>query len=116
MCTLVHLPYRFDPLALDQQLTPRAACTVLEGAISYKGGSVKAQCAPLLSFLCAAAVDDLTVPFEASDLEVVVPDKALELEAHRMEILRRYLHARFDTGALGGPSLRYAMLLALAAF
>ena len=27
--TLVHLPYRFVPLALYQQLTPRAACTVV---------------------------------------------------------------------------------------
>ena len=54
--TLVHLPYRFVPLALDQQLTPRAAWTVLAGAISSEGGSVEAQFAPLLSFLCAAAV------------------------------------------------------------
>ena len=38
--TLVHLPYRFVPLALDQQLTPRAAWTVLPGAILSKGGAV----------------------------------------------------------------------------
>ena len=31
--TLVHLPYRFAPLALDQKLTPRAAWMVLAGAI-----------------------------------------------------------------------------------
>ena len=31
--TLGHLPYRFVPLALDQQPTPRAAWTVLAGAI-----------------------------------------------------------------------------------
>ena len=30
--TLVHLSYRFVPLALDQQLAPRAAWTVLGGA------------------------------------------------------------------------------------
>ena len=32
--TLVHLLYRFVPLALDQHLTPRSAWTVLGGAIS----------------------------------------------------------------------------------
>ena len=32
--TLVHLLYRFVPLALDQQFTPRAAWPVLGGAIS----------------------------------------------------------------------------------
>ena len=36
--TLVHLPYRFFPLALYQQLTPRAAWMVLGGAISSEGG------------------------------------------------------------------------------
>ena len=36
--TIMHLPYRFVPLALDQQLTPRAAWTVLAGSILYKGG------------------------------------------------------------------------------
>ena len=36
--TLVHLPYRFVPLALGQQLTPRAAWTVLGGANSAEGG------------------------------------------------------------------------------
>ena len=35
--TLVHLPYRFVPLALDQQLTPRAVRTVLRGGISSEG-------------------------------------------------------------------------------
>ena len=83
--TLVHLPYRFVPLALDQQITPRAAWLVLGGAISSEGGAVKAQCAPLLSLLRAAAVEGSVIPFEASDLEVVTPDKALE--AQRMEIL-----------------------------
>ena len=34
VCTLVHLPYCFVPLALDQHLTPRAAWTVLGGVIS----------------------------------------------------------------------------------
>ena len=36
--TLVHLPYLFVPLALDQQLTPRVVWTVLGGAISSEGG------------------------------------------------------------------------------
>ena len=36
--TRVHLPYHFFPLALDQQLTHRAAWTVLGGAISSEGG------------------------------------------------------------------------------
>ena len=40
--TLVHLQYRFVPLALDQQLKPRTAWTVLGGAISFEGGGVKA--------------------------------------------------------------------------
>ena len=44
--TLVHLPYRFVPLALDQQLTPRAAWTVLVGAILSEGGGLRgAVCA-----------------------------------------------------------------------
>ena len=42
------------------------------------------------------------------------PPKALE--AQRIEILRRYLPARFDAGALGGPSAGDAMTLALSAF
>ena len=100
--TLVHLPYCFVPLALDQHLTPRVAWTVLGGAISSEGGAVEAQCAPLLSFLRAAAVEGLVIPFEASDLEVVAPDNASE--AQQIEILRRDLLARFDTGASGGPS------------
>ena len=54
------------------------------------------------------------IPFEASDLKVVAPDKVLE--AQRMEILRRDLPARFDVGALGGPSAEDAMTLALSAF
>ena len=102
VCTLVHLPYRFVPLALEQQLMPRAAWTVLGGAISSKGGAVEDQRAPLLSFLRAAAVDGLSTPFEAAELEVVTPDKALE--AQWMEILRRDLPARFDIGTSGGPS------------
>ena len=32
--TLVHLPYRFVSLTLDQHLTPQSAWTVLGGAIS----------------------------------------------------------------------------------
>ena len=43
--TLVHLLCRFVPLALDQDLTPREAWTVLGGAIMSKGGGVEAQCA-----------------------------------------------------------------------
>ena len=54
------------------------------------------------------------IPFEAADLEVVTPDKALE--AQRIEILRRDLLTRFDTGALGGLSLGDAMTLSLTAF
>ena len=96
MRTLVHLPYRFVPLALDQQLTPWDAWTVLAGAISSEGGAVEAQCAPLLSFLRAAAVEGSAIPFAPASLEVVAPDKALE--AQRMEILRRYIPARLDTG------------------
>ena len=38
VCTLVHLPYRFVPLALDQHFTPRAAWMVLGDAISSEGG------------------------------------------------------------------------------
>ena len=112
--TLVHLPYRFVPLALDQQLTPRAAWTVLVGTISSKGGAVEAQCAPLLSFLRAAAVEGSAIPFATADLKVVAPDKAPE--AQRMEILRRDLPARFNTRALGGPSPGDAMTLALTSF
>ena len=54
------------------------------------------------------------IPFEASDLEVVAPDKALE--AQRMEILQRDLPVRFNVGALGGPSAGDAMALAHSAF
>ena len=98
--TLVHLPYRFVPLALDQHLTPRAAWTVLGGAISSEGGAVETQCAPLLAFLCAAAVKGLVILFEASFLEVVALDKSLE--AQRMDILQRDHPARFNVRALGG--------------
>ena len=84
--TLVHLPYCFAALDLDQQLTPQAARTVLAGAISSEGGDVKAKCAPLLSFLRAAAVEGSAIPFATADREVVSPDKALE--AQRMYILR----------------------------
>ena len=97
--TLVHLPYRFIPLELDQQLTPRAAWTVLAGAILSEGGAIEAQCAPLLSFMRAAAVEGLAIPFETANLEVVASDKALE--AQRMEILRRDLPAHLNTGASG---------------
>ena len=83
--TLVHLPYRFPPLALDQHLTPRAAWAVLRGTISSEGGVVETQCAPLPAFLRAAAVQVSMIPFEAADLEVVAPEKSLE--AQRMEIL-----------------------------
>ena len=54
------------------------------------------------------------ITFEASDLEVFAPDKALE--AQRMEILQRDLPARCNMGALGGPSTGDAMTLALSAF
>ena len=50
-----------------------------------RGGGVEAQCAPHISFLCAAAVEGSAILFETADLEVVTPDKALE--AQRMEIL-----------------------------
>ena len=112
--TLVHLPYRFVPLALDQHLTPRAAWTVLGGAISSEEGAVETQCVPLLAFLCAAAVKGSVILFEASDLDVVTPDKALE--AQRMDILRRYIPVLFDAEALGGASTGDAMMLALSAF
>ena len=94
--TLVHLPYRFFSLALDQQLTPQAAWTVLGGAISSEGRAVEAQYAPLLSFLYAAAVDGSAIPFEGDDLEVVTPDKALE--AQQMEILLLDLPTRIKSG------------------
>ena len=80
----------------------------------FEGGGVKAQCAPLLSFLRAAAVDGSSIAFEAADLEVVAPDKALE--AQRMEILQQDLPARFDTGALGGLLPGDSMTLSLTAF
>ena len=85
MRTLVHLPYHFAPLALNQQLTPQAAWTVLAGAISSEGGAVEAKCAPLLTFLRADAVEGSAILFATADLEVVAPDKVLE--AQRMEIL-----------------------------
>ena len=45
--TLVHLPYRFVPLALDQHLTPQAAWTVLGGAISSESSRLNAhRCSP----------------------------------------------------------------------
>ena len=59
-------------------------------------------------------VKGLVILFEASDLEVVTPDKALE--AQRMEILRKDLPVLFDAEALGGPSTGDAMMLALSAF
>ena len=83
----MHLLYRFVPLALDQHFMPRAAWKVLGGAISLEGGVIETQCAPRLAFLRAAAAKGLVIPFEASDLEVVAQDKALE--AQRMEILQR---------------------------
>ena len=52
------------------------------------------------SFLRAAAVDGSAIPFEAADLKVVTPDKALEEQ--RMEILQLDIPAHFDTGSLGG--------------
>ena len=55
------------------------------GAISSEGEGVKAQCALILSFLRAATVEGLAIPFETANLEVVAPEKALE--AQRMEIL-----------------------------
>ena len=103
VCTLVHLPYLFFPIAMDQKLTPRLAWAVLVGVILSEGGGGEAQYAPLLSFLRAAAVEGSAIPFETVDLEVVAPDKALE--AQPMEILRRELPARFEMGASGGLSL-----------
>ena len=79
-----------------------------------EGGTAEAQCAPLLAFLRAAAVEVSVIPFEASDLEVLAPDK--DLKSQRMEILRRNLPARFDTRALGGLSPGEAMTLALSTF
>ena len=38
--TIVHLPYRFVSLVLDQHLTPQAARTMLGGAISSEGASL----------------------------------------------------------------------------
>ena len=87
---------------------------MLGGAISSEGGVVETQCAPLLAILRAAAVQGSVIPFEAADLEVVAPDKYLE--AQRMDILRRDLPARFNSGALGRPSAGDAMNLALSAF
>ena len=87
---------------------------MLGGAISSEGGVVETQCAPLLSFLRAVAVEGSMIPFAAADLEVVAPYKSLK--AQWMEILRRDLPARFDVGALGGPSAGDAMTLALSAF
>ena len=76
-----------------------------------EGGDVEAQCASLLSFMRAAAVEGSAIPFATADLEFVALDKALE--AQRMEILRRDMPARFVTGASGGPSTGDAMTLAL---
>ena len=56
----------------------------------------------------------MVIPFEASDFEVIAPDKVLE--AQRMEILRRDLLARFNAGAVGWPLAGDAMTLALSAF
>ena len=114
MLTLVHLPYRFAPLALYQQLTPRAAWTVLEGAISSEGGGRRgAVCtAPFVSVRGGGG--GFGHPICDGDLEVVAPDKALE--AQRMEVLLRDLPARFNTGASGGLLLGNAMTLALTAF
>ena len=72
-------------MALDQHLTPQVVWTVLGGAISSEGLAVEIQCPLLLAFLRAATVKGSVIPFEASDLEVVAPDKALE--AQWMEIL-----------------------------
>ena len=52
-----------------------------------RGGGVEANCAPLLSFLCATAVLGSAIPFATAKLEVIALDK--ELEAQRMEILRK---------------------------
>ena len=114
MRTLVHLPYRFASLYLDQQLTPRTAWTVLAGAISSEGGDVETKCAPLQTFLRAAAVEGSAIPFATADLEVVALDKAPE--AQRMEIIQRDLPARFNTGSSGGPLPGGAMTLALTTF
>ena len=80
MRTLVHLPYRFVHLSLDQHLMPRAAWTVLEGAISSEGGVVETQSAPLLAIMRAAAVEGSMIPIAAADLKVDAPDKSLEAQ------------------------------------
>ena len=51
---------------------------MLVGAISSEGGVVETQCALLLAFLRAVAVEGSMIPFAAADLEVVAPDKSLE--------------------------------------
>ena len=112
MRTLVHLPYRFVPLALDQHLMPRAAWTVLGVAISSEGGVVETQCAPLLAFLRVAALEGSMITFAAADLEFVVPDKYLE--AQRMEILQRDLPALRHGSFGGGPRRGMPWLLPLA--
>ena len=71
------------------------------------------KCAPILSFLRAAAVEGSAILFATAELKVVAPDKALE--AQRMEILRRDLYVRFDIGVSGDPSPGGAMTLALTA-
>ena len=90
-------PWRWTSIS---HLERRGRCW--EAPYHRRGGVVETQCAPLLDFLHAAAVEGLVIPFEVSDLEVVAPDKALE--AQRMEILQRDLPARFDAGSLGGAS------------
>ena len=53
---------------------------MLGGAILSEGGAVEFQCAPLLAFLRAAEVEGSVIPFEASDLEIFAPNKALEAQ------------------------------------
>ena len=110
---LVHLPYHFTPWrwTSSSRLERRGQC---RGSHIIQGGGREAQCASLLSFLCAAAVDGSAIPFEAAHLEVVAPHKALEEQ--RMEILKKDLPTRFNTGGSGGPSPGDAMTLALTAF
>ena len=73
MCTSLTVLYPWPS-------TINLCLTVLAGAISSEGGTVKAKCAPLLSFLRAAAVEGSAIPFAMADLEFVALDKALEAQ------------------------------------
>ena len=112
--TLVHLPYRFVPLALYQHLTPRAAWTGLGGAIFSEGGVRRGSMRTATFLPVRGGGGGFGHPVRRDNLEVVAADKAIE--ARQMEILRQDLPARFDTGASGGPSPGDAMTIAFSAF